>query len=493
MRQPRIAPRGRRSGIAVIVAVVTACAALVSSGCSSIVVGRAGSMFDDPWRVGGLPATDRPSGPGEHVGAPVGTVQNSDGGEIDRLAMLSINDIQDYWKQNYDGFTGSFAPISTFISYDSNNPAGSTVCSLNTYRYSNAFYCYGHNMIAWDRGVMLPTARRYFGDMFITGALAHEYGHALEDMAHLIDASTPTLVAEQQADCFAGAYLHWVAEGNSSRFTLNTTDGLNGILAGLMALRDPVLGPQDEPLIGEQHGTALDRISALQLGFDAGPTACAGITTNEIKQRRGDMPMSLQRQATGGEQIGDVGVDKDTVRTLLATLNADFGPARPPTLTFEGVTCVDADARPPASYCPASNTISIDLPELQRMAAAPTDPAKKLLAYGDNTALSVVMSRYMLALQHERGVELTSATAALRTACLTGAGQRRMFEPVALPHGTGLVLTAGDLDEAVTGLLMNGLAASDVSGTTVPAGFTRIQAFRSGLLGDAEQCYQRYR
>lgn len=67
-----------------------------------------------------------------------------------------------------------------------------------------------------------------------------------------------------------------------------------------------------------------------------------------------------------------------------------------------------------------------------------------------------------------------------------------MFAPVGLPGGPGPVLAAGDLDEAVTGLLTNGLAASDVGGTTVPGGFTRIHAFRAGLLGDTERCYQRF-
>jgi hypothetical protein len=54
------------------------------------------------------------------------------------------------------------------------------------------------------------------------------------------------------------------------------------------------------------------------------------------------------------------------------------------------------------------------------------------------------------------------------------------------------VLTAGDLDEAISGLLTNHLVASDANGDTVPAGFTRIFAFRSGLVGDVAQCYGRF-
>lgn len=108
---------------------------------------------------------------------------------------------------------------------------------------------------------------------------------------------------------------------------------------------------------------------------------------------------------------------------------------------------------------------------------------------GDNTALSVVISRYVLALQHERNVSLDNAAASLRTACLTGLAQRNMVD--APPPS--LTLTAGDMDEAVAGLLNNGLAASDVNGNTVPAGFSRVMAFRSGLLDqDRDACYGRF-
>jgi hypothetical protein len=111
---------------------------------------------------------------------------------------------------------------------------------------------------------------------------------------------------------------------------------------------------------------------------------------------------------------------------------------------------------------------------------------------GDNSAYSVVTSRYALALQKARGLSLDSAEAALRTACLTGAGNRKLAEPVKTPSGNSVSITAGDLDEAVSGLLTNGMAASDVNGNTVKAGFARIDAFRSGVLGDDQRCYERY-
>jgi hypothetical protein len=127
-----------------------------------------------------------------------------------------------------------------------------------------------------------------------------------------------------------------------------------------------------------------------------------------------------------------------------------------------------------------------------RQVGAPADESDFVLLQGDNTALSMVTSRYALALQHEKGLTLNSAVAAMRTACLTGVAQRKMADPIRGPSGNQLVLGAGDLDEAVSGLLTNGAVATDVSGTPVPSGFTRILAFRTGLLGDADACYQRF-
>jgi hypothetical protein len=85
---------------------------------------------------------------------------------------------------------------------------------------------------------------------------------------------------------------------------------------------------------------------------------------------------------------------------------------------------------------------------------------------------------------------LNTPTTALRTACLTGAAQRAMSDK---SGGSTFILTAGDVDEAISGLLTNGLVASDVNGKSVPAGFTRIMAYRSGLMGDADQCYERFK
>src|ERR1700754_2138610 len=108
---------------------------MLLAGCSSTVVdGRATSMLFNPERVGGLPVSEGPSGPRPGAPEPVGTVENADDGPIYRLALLAVNDIQDFWQKNYaDYLPGEFEPVETLVSYDSTDPSSPEVCGSQTY------------------------------------------------------------------------------------------------------------------------------------------------------------------------------------------------------------------------------------------------------------------------------------------------------------------------------------------------------------------------
>jgi predicted metalloprotease len=422
-------------------------------------------------------------------------VDNTDGGAIDQLALLAINDIETFWKEQYPKtFGGPLRPVTVLLSIDPTDPLSPRVCGVSPEQIAgNAAYCGNSNSIGWDRSSetgMLSVAGKYFGEMAVVGILAHEYGHAIQQRAKLPEIDD-TLVAEQQADCLAGVYLHWVAEGHSPRFALSTGDspyGLNYLLAGILALRDPLSTPGNSALIKNPHGSGLDRVGALQIGFEQGTDSCAQIDAAEIRKRRGDLPRALFDPLS---ENSDITVDERTLSSLTEVLQQIFHPSQPPSVTTGSATC----GGPPtkfAAYCPSSNSVTVDLPALQQIAAPASERNQQVLLQGDNTALSLVTSRYVMALQRERGLELNSPTAAMRTACLTGVAQREMAQPIAVTSGRGLTLGAGDLDEAIAGLLTNGVVASDVNGATVPAGFTRVSAFRSGLLSDADDCYRRF-
>ncbi len=444
-------------------------------------------MLFDPSRAGGLPAGDGPSGPRPDAPPPSRAAAHSDNGPVDRLALTAIDDLEQFWSEHWNGaLTGTFTPVAGLVSYDAADPAAPRVCGNELYGLSNAFYCYDGDVLAWDRGQFIPGAAQYFGEMGVVGVMAHEFGHAVQAKAHLVEKATPVLVKEQQADCFAGVYLHWVAAGNSPRFVLSTGDGLNHVLAGAIYIRDPLMTQEEAILTGDAHGSALDRISAFQIGFSGNADQCAAIDMDDIVERQGDLPQFLSYDAHGAPSLGDSAIDADLLADLMTTLGDVYSPQNPPALNLELANCPDAETISPASYCPATNTINVNLPALQEL-GTPKSEEQGVLLQGDNTALSVVTSRYALAVQRERGLPLESPVTALRTACLTGVAQGRMAEP-----GSPLALSAGDTDEAISGLLTNGLAASDVNGVTATAGFTRILAYRAGLSGDPEQCYQRF-
>lgn len=475
--------------IRILVVLLTA---VTTTACATTLAGTPVSVFADPFKVAGMQATDGPTGFRPDAIAPTREAEGTDDGQIDEIAVQSISDIEEYWDSVFSQvFPGEFRPVSALISWDADEFDGS-FCDEETYGLVNAGFCSVDKTIGWDRGTLFPSLRRANGDMGITMVLAHEYGHSVQKQAKLNKRGTSVLVGEQQADCFAGAYMRWVAEDNSSRFTLSTGDGLNNLLAGMILFRDPVLSEDDIYSDGgNEHGSAFERISAFQFGFADGPNVCAAIDAEEVAQRRGELPVALQQ-----DQTGEWPVSEESVKSVVDAMDILFEPKNPPALSFDAdaaTRCPDARPSPPASFCPATNTIAVDLPGLQEMGTAGAEDEFSAALSGDNTAYSVLMSRYMLAIQHEHGgLVLDNAKAGLRTACLTGVATTALTKEVSTPDGNTVALTAGDLDEAVAGLLTNGLAAGDVNGEPVPAGFSRIDAFRTGVLGDQERCLRRF-
>ena len=70
--------------------------------------------------------------------------------------------------------------------------------------------------------------------------MAHEYGHAIQNRLHL--QGLPTIVLEQQADCFAGSWSQ-MRRGSLGRVPRRGPDQLDGAVAGMLSIRDqPGLG-----------------------------------------------------------------------------------------------------------------------------------------------------------------------------------------------------------------------------------------------------------
>ena len=133
------------------------------------------------------------------------------------------------------------------------------------------------------------------------------------------------------------------------------------------------------------------------MGFNSGSGTCAKIDMDEIKKRRGNEPLALQQDSSGETDVGEVAIDNDSIGTLVDIMNAVFSPKSPPTVSFTSASCSDAKPTQGASYCPATNTVIADLPALQQIGKpggrkGMTDPQ---MLQGDNTAMSIVASRYV--------------------------------------------------------------------------------------------------
>ena len=492
-------------------AIVLTTTALLFSGCGKTDESKPPPP-PNPTKIAGKPITDTPSGLRPNAPGPLRQIDNSIGGDIDNVAALSVADIEQFWPGAYvKPLAGKFAPVNALFSWDSRFKKG-TFCGNDTKGFYNAQWCDqkentncptdgspclpSYNSIGWDRGAMFPDVRAVAGDMGITLVMSHEYGHAISwGMADLfpgqkLDSLEIALASEQQADCFAGVYMRWVVDGKSPRFTLNTGDGLTKILVVMVSLRDPLV-PEDNPLRGGlYHGSAFERITAFQFGFNDGAAKCATLDVDEVAKRRDKLPKDLL--APG--ETGDVPISKESVQANVEALAKTFPLADPPKVSFDPAACPDATPTPPVTFCPSTNTLVVDMGRLIMMGTSfgrGNVLARSGVLFGDYTSYSVLVSRYMLAVQKAKGgLSLDNSNAGLRTACLTGVATAKMATEITLPSGDTFRVTGGDLDEAAVGLLTNGLVATNTKAEAAPSAFARVDAFRTGVLGDENACYK---
>ncbi|MEU8894420.1 metallopeptidase [Nocardia sp. NPDC048505] len=477
----------RRSRFGVLAAALV----LALTGCAQIAVedsaGQAVTNPADPWVLAGAAQVQGPSGPRQGVPDAPLTARNGDGGPVDKLVLNALADIEAFWKAEYaKTFPGVFDPVGTFVSWDARAPreAAPTFCKDTTYQLVNAAYCGLDHTIGWDRGVLIPLLEKKYNTLAVVMVLAHEYGHAIQGQAKIAGFFTGALVQEQQADCLAGVFLRHVAEGDAPHFTMNLTDGLDGVLGATIAVRDA-----DPGNTKNVHGSAFERVTAVQLGYTDGAAACKQITRSELNKRRGTLPTTFEFEDEEQQQLP---VDRESLDSVAQALMKAFPVARRPAFDYQGVVrdCPKTTTTEPVSYCPGANRIGTNVAALaERGAKAGPEDVLSAEVAGDYNAFIVFISRYMLAVQQDRNLTLTgAATAGLRTACLSGAFTTKLSAPDSNPR-----LSAKDLDEAVSGLLADGLAAADVDGKIVESGYQRLEAFRHGVLDGEQACLTKFK
>lgn len=461
---------------------------LVVGACT---VGVTPGQLQTPGDIDGLPITHFESGFKEDAPEPDVDVRNVSNNEEDRIATAAIADLVDYWGDELpDQFQQDLQPVDDYLSYDSRTDDEIPVCGTTTQEMAmNAFYCPPEDVIGWDRGQLFPLLREQFGPMGVVTVLGHEYGHAIQGQLGSragITEDTATIVQEQQADCFAGSYFRWMAEENSDYFELSTSEGLNHAMASLFFSRDTTGRSAADP---DAHGMAFDRTYAFQLGFEKGPEECAAIDEAEVESRITQQPFN-----SADENAGDAPINDTTIGLLKESLDEAFAGtgAQPPTIVNGGGSCPDGPDTWPASYCPNTNTVNIDQQALA-VIGQPIDEEAGMGGdgsggLGDFAAFAEIVSRYVQGIQHDIGIPVDNDNAGLRTACLVGA-----WAEVTTADGGPLVLSPGDLDEAIAELLQpRSLIGADLNGHRVPNGFSRIEALRHGYFEGAQACSQSY-
>jgi predicted metalloprotease len=136
--------------------VVVTVMALVVAGCTNLLAGKPVSVFADPFRVAGMPATSGPSGLRPDAIGPTRNVENTNGGKDDELAAQAVSDVEQFWKNAYrKPLEGRFQPATGVYSWDAREYGGE-FCGNNTYELVNAMYCWDDNNMGWDRGELFP-------------------------------------------------------------------------------------------------------------------------------------------------------------------------------------------------------------------------------------------------------------------------------------------------------------------------------------------------
>jgi hypothetical protein len=302
--------------------------------------------------------------------------------------------------------------------------------------------------------------------------MAHEFGHAVQAR---VGSPSASIAVETQADCLAGVWTRWVAEGEAEHSILRTPE-LDELLRGYLQLRDPVGTSAGEQ---QAHGSYFDRVAAFQEGFDDGAVACR----DDFGPDRGFTQIGFDQQLDA-ERGGDA-PPNELLRIIDASLPGAWEPAfdevfgetfDPPSIEpFDG----DAPGCAPDQdldlvYCADENLVGFDQSDLAA-------PAYEEL--GDFAVATAVALPYGLAVRDQLGLSTDDEEAGRSAVCLSGWYAARVFQGEA----AGAEISPGDVDESVQFLLAFGNEPSVVPVADL-TGFQLVDLFRAGFVEGLDAC-----
>jgi predicted metalloprotease len=455
--------------------VPAAVAGVLLTGCATTVVGTAAP------------------GPGEptNVSAEEFPITGVSEDPVDLLARNALADLDTFWQQAYpEHFGDQYVPLKRgYFSVDSTNidegayPETGIGCSdlpaMPDEVSGNAYYDPTCDLIAYDRALLQELSHDY-GRFLAPVVMAHEFGHAMQGRFGFAD-SGRSIQDETQADCLAGAWTRWVADGNAQHVSLRVPE-LDDVLRGFLLLRDDV---GSDPEDTQAHGSYFDRVSAFYDGFEDGVASCrdefgpdrlftaASFDDDEDFERGGDAPYDVILE------IVDITLPGFWDQ-VFAAFGRDFTEPAIEAFDTSAPQCGDLGSEDrDLGYCEADSTVYFDETEL----AAP--------AYdeiGDWAVATAVSLPYALAGRSDLELSVDDGAATRSAVCLTGAYTAHVYNGTfAAEEQGGITLSPGDVDESVIFLLEYGVDDHVLPSVTT-SGFEMVGRFRAGFLQGGSAC-----
>lgn len=302
----------------------------------------------------------------------------------------------------------------------------------------------GITMVWDDIGLEADLEQRFPG-AGMAMLISHEWGHVVQLQREQFSQSD--LIAEQQADCYSGAYAAWAEDRGIEPFT--DPEALDFAIISTLETRDAVGSRPDD--FGA-HGNGFDRVRATQEGYDRGVTFCDGYDDTPP-------PITQSGFTTARDRENEGNLPFEPAFELLVPAVVDY---------FEALSDEPLDG-------------IVDEPDdrlLRDLHAGIGD-----LAIGTEYAL-----RYGAAVQEANGDAVGGVGPALQRACLVGAFLEDVLangigedpNDPELPAGT---LSPGDLDEAIITL-----TSSDELLSNPGVVFEMVAALRVGTLEGIDAC-----
>ncbi|MCU1399463.1 MAG: hypothetical protein JWN62_2572 [Acidimicrobiales bacterium] len=419
----------------------------------------------------------------------------------DDIVRAELDDIVSFWANEFPVVSGSAYRVpanGVFPGYPGRSDipnCGPSPVDYATMLKGNAFYCPQGDYLAYDDDQLFPAVFDKLGAVGLGIILAHELGHSVQTDAG-VPSDTPTIILEQQADCYAGTWAAHLQQEQNPTVPFGEGDIKNALLA-LLSFKDPIGATASAP---GAHGSGFDRVGAFEDGFSNGAKKCFIYVRNmpSVLELPVDRSFFLNN---GNAPLDDANnpalPDPNNTQApsgiygLLITDLPRFWQQQLSTeqVTFDAPKLVGYDAAGPfpscsvtvdfaksaSVYCPSSNTIAVNS----------TIATRFYNEFGDFSIGYIVGDAYSEAVQRALGSQLTGAKRALLDDCLTGVYTRDTI-PGASNAPNQVTIQAGDLDEAVEAAVELGDATT--AQNELGTGFEKVGAFRTGVLTGMSAC-----